>query len=286
MSLCKQCGANLEDDATFCTSCGAPVSTSDNQLGNSASSQGALNNIDQSSFTGVFNQIDTDKVKEKVGNVASAISSYSEKTATAITNGVQSYQESKAAIQNPEILQMRGLVLSEGEVIVRSYLCAQVINPKATGYLTVTNKRVCFEGFGSSQTTKIFQETWLSGISGVNTFIGWDISIMKIIIGVIILMMTPIALSSDSFSGFMVFILAVCLIISAFQKCFKLSLTSSGAAGTGISLGSSPTSLIGNGALMALSSRPTPETDRMIRELGALILDLQTRGDLAIKYWQ
>ena len=55
---------------------------------------------------------------------------------------------------------------------------------------------------------------------------------------------------------------------------------------SGISLGSSPTSSLGNTALYTLVGRPTKDTDQMMNELGAMVKDLQTMGDLAIKKWQ
>ena len=43
--------------------------------------------------------------------------------------------------------------------------------------------------------------------------------------------------------------------------------------------------MIGNGALYTMVGKPTEDTGTMIREIGAMVQDLQTRGDHAIEDW-
>ena len=45
-------------------------------------------------------------------------------------------------------------------------------------------------------------------------------------------------------------------------------------------------SLIGNSALYTLNARKSLETDLMMKELGAMVEELQTIGDLAVQKWK
>ena len=195
-----------------------------------------------------------------------------------------------------------GLKYAEGEVEVRSYLCSDIYTPSCKGYLTVTNKRVIFQGVASG--SRVNQETWLDGISGINTFYGKDINVSQIIksivimiVGLVVMMLGSGGSSYDSMGGSsgsgisliigLTFLgLGIAQLILAFQNCFILNIYSSKTISSSISIGTEPRNMLGNGALYTLKSRPTVDTDRMIDELGALIQDLQTFGDQAITKWK
>ena len=187
-----------------------------------------------------------------------------------------------------------GLKYAEGEVEVRSYLCSDIYTPSCKGYLTVTNKRVIFQGVASG--SRVNQETWLDGISGINTFYGKDINVSQII-GLLVMMVGSGGSSYDSMGGSsgsglplvigLLFLgVGIVQLVLAFQNCFILNIYSSKTTGSSISVGTAPQNMLGNGALYTLKSRPTVDTDRMIDELGALIQDLQTFGDQAITKWK
>jgi len=161
----------------------------------------------------------------------------------------------------------------------------------------VTNKRVVFQG--RSPASRVAQEVSIDGISGLDGYYGHDISIGKIIWGIISIIIAFFVFSGartvgyySSTNGGMVFLGIILLALGAFliylgvQKCFILSITSSKVTGSGISLGRTPNGMLGNGALFTLSSRPTADTDRMLNELGALVQDIQTLGDKAIDKWR
>lgn len=194
------------------------------------------------------------------------------------------------------------VVLSEGEKVVKRYLCTDLVSPmKTSGYLTVTNKRVVFEGIGTSgsMNSRLTQETALDGISGINSFYGYDIHIKLIIAGIFFILSSfysfyvsgqvgsysEIVSGRLVFAGFVMLVIGVLLIYAGIQKCFILTLLSSKSEGTGITIGTKPSSMIGNGALYSMSGRPTQETDLMMSELGAMIQDLQSKGDLAARKW-
>ena len=109
-----------------------------------------------------------------------------------------------------------------------------------------------------------------------------------IILGVILALAGLFLLVEDGDTaiwGLLAIALGVLCVIGSIQKSFFLSIFSSKANGSPISIGAGARSLVGNGALYSLMSEPTADTDRMLNELGALVQDLQTLGDHAIEKW-
>ena len=178
------------------------------------------------------------------------------------------------------------LVLAENEKVVRQYQCSNTKQPRCTGYLTVTNKRILFQA--QAATSRIAKEVVLDSVSGLDCYYGLNINIGNIILGALLVIFGLFALFiNDSLApvGLILIALGVVLIVSSIRKSFFLSIFSSKANGSPISLGAGARSLVGNGALYALVSEPTADTDRMLNELGALVQDLQTLGDHAIEKW-
>lgn len=214
-----------------------------------------------------------------------------------------SYNREAPSGRQIEPKELVGLKYAQGEVEVCSYLCSDIYMPSSKGYLTVTNKRVIFQGVASG--SRVNQETWLDGIAGIDSFYGKDINISKIIKAIVLMLIGFIIMkigsdistysdlmgvSSGSGNSVIIGLIFLCLgivqLILALQTCFILNIYSSKTVGCSVSIGSAPQNMIGNGALYTLKSRPTVDTDRMINELGALIKDLQTYGDQAITKWK
>ena len=178
------------------------------------------------------------------------------------------------------------LILAENEKVVRQYQCSDIKRPRCSGYLIVTNKRLLFQGKGT--TSRISKEVVLDSVSGLDCYYGMNINIPGIILGVLLALCSLMLFGAGSqmiFPGLIVLALGVLLVVSSFQKSFCLSVYSSKANGSPITVGTGPKTLAGNGALYTLASAPTPDTDRMLDELGALVQDLQTLGDHAIEKW-
>lgn len=178
------------------------------------------------------------------------------------------------------------LVLAENEKIVRQYQCSNVKQPRCVGYLTVTNKRVLFQG--KAATSRIAKEVVLDSVSGLDCYYGLNVNIGLLILGVLMALGGLFVLIGDgdmAAIGLLGIVLGIALCVLAFQKSFFLSIFSSKANGSPISIGAGARSLVGNGALYSLISEPTADTDRMLNELGALVQDLQTLGDHAIEKW-
>ena len=178
------------------------------------------------------------------------------------------------------------LILAENEKVVRQYQCSDIKRPRCSGYLIVTNKRLLFQGKGT--TSRISKEVVLDSVSGLDCYYGMNINIPGIILGVLLALCSFMLFGGGGqlvFPGLIVLALGVLLVVSSFQKSFCLSVYSSKANGSPITVGTGPKTLAGNGALYTLASAPTPDTDRMLDELGALVQDLQTLGDHAIEKW-
>lgn len=180
------------------------------------------------------------------------------------------------------------LVLAENEKVVRQYQCSNIKRPRCTGYLTVTNKRILFQA--RAATSRVSKEVVLDSVSGLDCYYGMNINIGGIILGALLALLGLFFLFGEGRDsivpvGLVLLALGVVLIIFSIRKSFFLSIFSSKANGSPISLGAGARTLAGNGALYALVSEPTADTDRMLNELGALVQDLQTLGDHAIEKW-
>ena len=179
--------------------------------------------------------------------------------------------------------------LAENEKIVRQYQCTNIKHPRAAGYLVVTNKRMIFQGKGTS--SRVVKEVVLDSVSGLDCFYGMNIQLPLLILGALFalggfyLMNMANQLHTGGGKFLLLVLLGALFIYLSLQKCFFLSVFSSKATGSPICIGGRPQNMLGNGALYSLTSRPTPDTDRMLNELGALVQDLQTLGDHAIEKW-
>lgn len=280
MAFCAQCGARVPDGAANCPACGAaaepeqytqpvqPARRSDNQPPRHTNTQQTRYRDPQQSR-------------------------YSDNPPPRRQDSQQTTREYSETSERPASRPAANMCLAENEKVVRQYQCTDIRHPKAAGYLAVTNKRVIFYGRGSS--SRVVKEVVLDSVSGIDCFYGMDIRLGRLIFGVILAILGIVLKSviDDAFyfgsygtPALLLTVIGVLLVALSLRKCFYLSIFSSKANGSPISIGGQPRSVIGNGALYSLSSRPTQDTDRMLSELGALIQDLQTMGDHAIDKWK
>lgn len=280
MAFCAQCGARVPDGAANCPACGAaaepeqytqpvqPARRSDNQPPRHTNTQQTRYRDPQQSR-------------------------YSDNQPPRRQDSQQTTREYSETSERPASRPAANMCLAENEKVVRQYQCTDIRHPKAAGYLAVTNKRVIFYGRGSS--SRVVKEVVLDSVSGIDCFYGMDIRLGRLIFGVILAILGIVLKSviDDAFyfgsygtPALLLTVIGVLLVALSLRKCFYLSIFSSKANGSPISIGGQPRSVIGNGALYSLSSRPTQDTDRMLSELGALIQDLQTMGDHAIDKWK
>lgn len=278
MAFCAQCGARVPDGAANCPACGAaaepeqytqpvpPARRSDSQPPRHTNTQQTRYRDSQQSR-------------------------YSDNQPPR-RDSQQTTREYSEMSERPASRPAANMCLAENEKVVRQYQCTDIRHPKAAGYLAVTNKRVIFYGRGSS--SRVVKEVVLDSVSGIDCFYGMDIRVGRLVFGVILAILGIVLKSGidDMFYGnrgtpaLLLTVIGVLLVALSLRKCFYLSIFSSKANGSPISIGGQPRNVLGNGALYTLTSRPTQDTDRMLSELGALIQDLQTMGDHAIDKWK
>lgn len=197
--------------------------------------------------------------------------------------------------------------MSPDEKEVATYHCSTLSFPKCDGYLTVTNNRVVFHGWGRD--SRIVQEVELQTVYGLNSFYGSKFNSSWFIMGLIcalaaLIFFIPSAWAeayydysysyrpSYQFFTFrnMIGVIFVLLSLYSFSRCrrraFFLQIYSSQAAGSPIRVGSAPSGGIGSSAVFAIVAMPTQYTDDMMKELGAMIQDLKKLGDRGVERWK
>ena len=183
--------------------------------------------------------------------------------------------------------------LSKGEVEVKTYYCTTLEDPFAQGYICVTNKRLVYYAFGES--SKQFNEVYIDKISGISSYYGTG--------------RIPQYLSNAYSSGFgligcnafkvdmsLTIMLVIGLIIRGLYNLYKyfydkrvvyyFDILSEASSSPGISIGLYDASITGQGAAVSKNAVPTQQTHVMMRELGAMILDLKNLGDHAVEIWK
>ena len=189
---------------------------------------------------------------------------------------------------------LSGIVLSENEQLVRQYHCSSVKQPRCEGYLSVTTRRMIFQAEGGTFfRSRISKEISLDKVTGVDCYYGVNMKITQIIVGIILTILGFYAwgisssyIGSGRFYSFLIMILGIVLIVSGIRKSFKLTIYASECSPSPINIGEGALSLQGNAVFYAIVSEPTSDTDRMMNEVGALVHDLQTMGDMAVSKWK
>lgn len=250
--FCEFCGKEVDDHAEFCPHCGMALA----------------NDSIASTIKGVTERFKKPKFDEPILEPPKPVSNTPAQTTGAIDT-----------------------VLAEGEMIIRKYNCADVRGAK--GYLTVTNKRLLFNASGGS--SRYNQEVTLSSVSGLTCYKGTNVSLPLVIIGGLLALLGIYAMAATSGSmissggstvGIIFMIIGVFLIWLGIRTAFLIAVYAKDVQLSPIVVGEGPKSFIGNSALFAVASTPTADTDIMLSELGALVQDLQSMGDLAIEKWQ
>lgn len=284
---CKYCKREVNAGGPYCPACGMPFEIQSETV-TERSSENSVNEF-------------REKAKERLKQI----------------NSPQSYstQASPASSPTPSVKKTAqgagfskgrmNLVLADGEVIVKQYNCANVRG--AFGYLTVTNKRLMFNAFSGSNSSRLSQEVTLSSVSGISCHYGTNYRVGRIIIGIIMLTLGMFMAVEGSnsygygydygyglgssfgilaYSGMIISVIGGILIILGIKRAFLIAFYAKDVSLSPIVVGEGPTSLFGNTALLTLTSQRTGDTDKMLNEIGALVQDLQSMGDLAIEKWQ
>ena len=190
------------------------------------------------------------------------------------------------------------IMLGTDEKRIKTYLFANLKLPDAKGYLTITNKRVLLHAKG--KTSEVFEECSIDSVTGTNTSYGVNWSVMKLLIGVVLIIGSIIDFISaskfDIFSsvefvpimlGILSLVIGVLFIFLSRNRYFYLSILSLDAKGILIAcesgrLSDAVSPAYANPAKIAM---PTKVTPYMAKEIGAIIMDVKSKGDEAIEKW-
>lgn len=169
--------------------------------------------------------------------------------------------------------------LADGEIKVREYLCSDLSFPRSTGILTVTNKRVIFKG--KALNCEISKEVQLKNISALDTFCGRNLNILLIGLGVIFILTSIFSLNILGIA------LGALLIYFGTRKTFIMSIISSESKIAPINVGFMPKGFFTALSIKVLNMGSSKiDSNIIMSELGALIMELQTQGDMAIDKWK
>lgn len=184
-------------------------------------------------------------------------------------------------------------VLEQGERPVRTYACCDIRFPKTQGFLTVTNKRLIFHADDNDKC--IDKGVDIDTVSGLDAFYGIILNWKYIIFGVLLAWFALNSFSNGNvyyvggyfvFFGVILLALSVCCFLIGIKKCFNLAVFASCATGSPMEIGDKTKVFFGSSARYSLSCTPSQDTDRMLSELGALVIDIQTMGDSAMQKWK
>lgn len=195
------------------------------------------------------------------------------------------------------------LILADGETLIRSYEASHLDHPKATGYLIATNRRLMFigESSGAIGESVMHREVNIVHVNGLYAYYDTGKS-FGILIFAAILTLIFILLAFAS-PVFIVGLLWPAYIVYKFftnptgrNAQMQVAIMADGAQSSPISFGQiNEGGLLsrimglfgasGNNAWMSVIAGPGRDAAVLVRELGALVLDIQTLGDHALEKW-
>ena len=182
-----------------------------------------------------------------------------------------------------------GVRLAEEECVVKEYRATtrRTWWSKADGYLVVTNRRILFVGEGHTKVGRsiLIREVQLPDVSGVSSYYDNRLSIAYLMwaasVGVMIIELARIHIGYILLS-----ILPAWLVWKAVRKTIMLIIHSRSMDQSPVALVPAQSRFLFIRAERAVMGMPGPDTELLVSEIGALILDLQTRGNLAVEAWR
>jgi hypothetical protein len=251
--ICGNCGIELPDKAKFCGNCGVQIQQTN-----------------QSEHTAPTPQPYASPIYKQPASARSL--------------------QSQPITQKVAANNLTGITLSDGEVIIRTYHCTSS-KPSLlawfavdnNGYITVTNKRVIYRSLGKSShgISEILMETY----QGFLAFYGQGWRILRLILGGLMTLLGIYLLSKFSFGvALLPLVIGIYLIVTSRNVNLAIKIYSSA--------NESPITILNISKVQGLTGQgaffdgfPTSETDPMMRELGAMIMDIKAMGDTAIEKW-
>lgn len=192
---------------------------------------------------------------------------------------------------------IHGVRLAQGETVIREYEASSLIEPAVMGYVVATNRRLIFTGNAQTSmgSSLLVRDTKIDNVVGVTGGLTYERSINAIIIGAVMALIGVILL----FMGFIIYAIAA-LLIGGFvmykgwraggTHMYMNVMTTQSAPAFGVSVairrGWFSSQASGEIYTMVAAAAPGRDTEQMIRELGAVVQDIQQMGDAAIARWQ
>jgi len=187
-----------------------------------------------------------------------------------------------------------GIQLADGEEIIRDYHAAVQKRPKMNIYLAVTTRRLLFAGeskrFGGRGL--YMNDVYTQDISGISAFSG-RISLIWLILGLVMIIIGGVIYFEVPFIGIIIGILLILvglyfLIYTLLRRKLGFIEIFSKGGMSAISLWTTYTRR-GSGVITlgwnAKHIRPGPDFERLVNELSACVMDLQSDPENALKKW-
>lgn len=196
------------------------------------------------------------------------------------------------------------LVLADNERVVRAYEASYLERPKATGYLVATNRRLVFVGESSGVLGEsvMHREIDITHVTGLFAYYDSGKSFGVLVVAAILSLVFFI-LGHVSSLLFLGLLWPAFLVYRFFTNAhgrnaqMQVAIMASGSDASPIAFGEVQQgdflrrimSFFGAGggnAWMSLIAGPGRDATALVRELGALVLDIQSLGDHALEKWQ
>jgi hypothetical protein len=286
---CKNCGEVVPATGRFCDACGTPVEASEA--------------AGQPSAAG-----------PPVAEAPWPSGRVSWPSASVLANPAEPAVAGVAATAAASRLPDSPIVMADGENVLKSYKAVRLRSTKrGEGTLYVTDARIVFyaraQGRGAQRASAIVQQTRLEDITGLSAFVSRRVSPVILLLATLFGLATLGSLIARDWTGVIVALLLTALCVAAYSAGWAergragVTINSSATQVSPITFGTfttyrnpvevllsallSPLGILlrAHSAFDVLVGRPGADSDQLISELGALILDLQTRGMLSAEHW-
>jgi hypothetical protein len=313
---CSQCNEPVQPSWEFCQSCGNALS---NGQGTAASHDGTAST---SGFSAVLVETAPADLGPVATTLPAATAEeavavpptvWPAGTEQATSSSGESARVTVRPLPAPLYLPNSPVRLSYEERILRQYAAVRLRKRKSgEGILYVTDSRVVFyaraKGRGTQRASSLMQQTKISEISGVSAYVFRRYSILWVIAAILSGIVGLVGLKEYLPVGLLFIVICVVCIIAiiggaAHRGGTGVMIHSSSENGSAIDFGrwGQYRGIIGqlthlfSGVISSgfgvytvwdvVNGMPNENSDQIINELGALILDLQTRGDLVFQHY-
>lgn len=192
------------------------------------------------------------------------------------------------------------LVLSENEQVIRSYEASILDRPKATGYLVATNRRLMFVGESSGVigASVLHREVAISHVTGLYAYYDTGRTFGTLVFAAILAVV--FILLGSGFPLFFIGLAWPAYLVYRFLQFrhaqLQVNILADGTHNSPIAFGQIEDGGLvnrvlglfgasGNNAWMSVIAGPGRDALAIVREVGALVLDIQTLGDHALEKW-